>query len=177
MFGSHTFVPTSWMCKKQTSAVSHSSKEAEIIPLGAGLRMDGMPALDRSVSLFSKQIKKPKMECEETRRVAPHQTRTLQTKPRFQFATTTLNWVMFTACRRSLLNSVRCSIFWRTKKQWQMIIRSPTMRHASRNPQSCSWLVAWQNFINLNPKIQIKYVDTKHQLADILTKGNFTRHG
>ena len=29
--------------------------------------------------------------------------------------------------------------------------------------------------INLDPKIQIKYIDTKNQLADILTKGNFTR--
>ena len=29
--------------------------------------------------------------------------------------------------------------------------------------------------INLDPKIHVKYVDTKHQLADILTKGNFTR--
>ena len=29
--------------------------------------------------------------------------------------------------------------------------------------------------INLDHKIQIKYVDTKYQLADILTKGNFTR--
>ena len=28
--------------------------------------------------------------------------------------------------------------------------------------------------INLDPKIQIKYVATKNQLADILTKGNFT---
>ena len=28
----------------------------------------------------------------------------------------------------------------------------------------------------LDPKIQIKYIDTKNQLADILTKGNFTRH-
>ena len=28
---------------------------------------------------------------------------------------------------------------------------------------------------NLDPKIQIKYIDTKNQLADILTKGNFTR--
>ena len=27
----------------------------------------------------------------------------------------------------------------------------------------------------LDPKIQIKYIDTKNQLADILTKGNFTR--
>ena len=29
--------------------------------------------------------------------------------------------------------------------------------------------------INLDPKIQIKYIDTKNQLADLLTKGNFTR--
>ena len=29
--------------------------------------------------------------------------------------------------------------------------------------------------INLDSKIQIRYLDTKHQLADILTKGNFTR--
>ena len=44
IFGSHTFVPISWMCKKQTS-VSHSFTEAEIISLDAGLRMDGIPAL------------------------------------------------------------------------------------------------------------------------------------
>ena len=44
-FGSHTFVPTSWMCKKQT-AVSHSSTESEIISLDAGLRLDGLPALE-----------------------------------------------------------------------------------------------------------------------------------
>ena len=45
ILGSHTFVPISWMCKKQTS-VSHSSTESEIISLDAGLRLDGIPALD-----------------------------------------------------------------------------------------------------------------------------------
>ena len=35
----------SWMCKKQTS-VSHSSQESEVISLDAGLRMDGLAALD-----------------------------------------------------------------------------------------------------------------------------------
>ena len=44
-FGSRTFVPISWMCKKQTP-VYHSSTESEIISLDAGLRMDGLPALD-----------------------------------------------------------------------------------------------------------------------------------
>ena len=45
VFGSHTFVPTSWMCKKQI-CVSRSSMEFEIISLGPGLRMDGVAALD-----------------------------------------------------------------------------------------------------------------------------------
>ena len=43
VFGSHTFVPISWMCKKQTS-VSHSSTESEIISLDGGLRLDGILA-------------------------------------------------------------------------------------------------------------------------------------
>ena len=45
IFGSHTSVPISWMCKKQTS-VSHSCTEAEIISVDPGLRMDGIPAID-----------------------------------------------------------------------------------------------------------------------------------
>ena len=45
ILGSRTFVPVSSMCKKQTS-VSHCSTESEVISLDAGLRMDGIPALD-----------------------------------------------------------------------------------------------------------------------------------
>ena len=45
VFGSHTFVPMSRMCKKHTS-VSHSSTESDIISLDAGLRLDGITALD-----------------------------------------------------------------------------------------------------------------------------------
>ena len=57
----------------------------------------------------------------------------------------------------------------------KMIImgRSPTMKHVSRTHRvALDWLF---DRINLDPKIQIKYIDTKNQLADILTKGNFTR--
>ena len=51
--------------------------------------------------------------------------------------------------------------------------RSPTMRHVSRTHRvALDWLF---DRINLDPKIQIKYIDTKNQLADILTKWNFTR--
>ena len=57
----------------------------------------------------------------------------------------------------------------------KMIIkgRSPTMRHVSRTHRvALHWLF---DLINLDPEIQIKYFDTENQLADILTKGNFTR--
>ena len=57
----------------------------------------------------------------------------------------------------------------------KMIIefRSPTMRHVSRTHRvALDWLF---DRINLDTKIQIRYIDTKNQLADILTKLNFTR--
>ena len=51
--------------------------------------------------------------------------------------------------------------------------RSPTMRHVSRTHRvALDWLF---DRINQDPKIQIKYLDTENQLADILTRGNFTR--
>ena len=47
------------------------------------------------------------------------------------------------------------------------------MRHVSRTTRvALNWLF---DRINLDSKIQIKYIDTKNQLAEILTKGNFTR--
>ena len=57
----------------------------------------------------------------------------------------------------------------------KMIIkgRSHTMRHVSRTHRvALDWLF---DRINLGPRSKIKYIDTKNQLADILTKGNFTR--
>ena len=57
----------------------------------------------------------------------------------------------------------------------KMIIkgRSPTMRRVSRTHRvALDWLFDTKN---LDPQIQIRHMDTAHQLADILTKGNFTR--
>ena len=57
----------------------------------------------------------------------------------------------------------------------KMIIKgtNPTMRHVSRTHRvALDWLF---DRINLDSKIQIKYIDNKNQLADILTKGSFTR--
>ena len=55
----------------------------------------------------------------------------------------------------------------------KMIIkgRSPTMRHVSRTHRVALDLLF--DRINLDPIIQIKYVESKNQLADILTKRQF----
>ena len=66
-------------------------------------------------------------------------------------------------------------IFEQNEAVIKMIIkgRSPTTRHVSRTHRvALDWLF---DRINSEPKIQIKYVDTKSQLADMLTKASFTR--
>lgn len=44
LVGPNTFVPVTWICKKQT-AVSHSSTEAEVIALDTAVRLEGLPWL------------------------------------------------------------------------------------------------------------------------------------
>ena len=66
-------------------------------------------------------------------------------------------------------------IFEHNEAVIKMIIkgRSPTMRHVSRTHRvALDWLF---DRINSEPKIQINCVDTKNQLADMLTKAHFTR--
>ena len=47
------------------------------------------------------------------------------------------------------------------------------MRHVSKTRRvALDWLF---DRINVDPMIQIKYTDTRNQLADMLTQGNFTR--
>ena len=51
--------------------------------------------------------------------------------------------------------------------------RSPTLRHVSRTHRvALDWLF---DRIDLDRRIQIKHIDTKNQLAGILTKGSFSR--
>ena len=69
----------------------------------------------------------------------------------------------------------RLGLFKDNEAVVKMIIkgRSPTMRHVSRTYRVVLlWLF---DRINLDTKIQIKYMDTKNQLTYILTQGNFTR--
>ena len=165
----HLF-PISWMCKKQTS-VSHSSTESEIISLDTGLRLDGLPALelwDLIVSVLEMflvfQIIRGNLRVMLTKRQKSHSkidvVRDIDLVP---------------SNVQSANHEALLYVFEDNEAVIKMIMkgRSPTMRHVSRTHRvALDWLF---DRINLDPKIQIKYIDTKNQLADILTKGSFTR--
>ena len=172
VFGSHTFVPISWMCNKQT-AVSHSSTESEIISLDAGLRFDGLLALELwdlivsvlgIVSRVSDGSGKPKCDVHKHHKHKSH--KKIDVMKDIDDVPSNVQ----SACQETLLY-----VFEDNEAVIRMIIkgRSPTMRHVSRSHRvALDWLF---DRINLDSEIQIKYIDTKNQLADILTKGNYTR--
>ena len=149
VFGSHTFVPISWMRKKQT-CVSHSSTESEIISLDAGSRMDGIPELDLwNGKAFKKQF--------STQTFSPVSQRHLELS-NVDFVSSNAN-----SCHKGAM----LCIFEDNEAVIKMILmgRSPTMRHVVRTHRvALDWLF---DRINFDPKIQIKYVDSENQLADI----------
>ena len=155
------------MCKKQTS-VSHSSTESEIISLDTGLRLDGLPALELwdlivsvlgNISHISDRTGKP-----------------VNVKNKSHNKIDAMQDIDFVPSNvKSASQEALLYVFEDNEAVIKMIMkgRSPTMRHVSRTHRvALDWLF---DRINLDPKIQIKYIDTKNQLADILTKGNFTR--
>ena len=169
IFGSHTFVPISWMFKKQI-AVSHSSTESEIISLDTGLRLDGLLALelwDLIVSVFGSMTH----PTERTGRPV-----VTERSQKSQGKINVLNHIDYDPSNvQSSRQEALLYVFEDNEAVIRMIIkgRSPTMRHVSRTHYvALDWLF---DRINLDPKIQIKYIDTKNRLADILTKGSFTR--
>ena len=157
------------MCKKQTS-VPHSSTESEIISLDAGLRLDGIPVRDLwdlIVSVLGNTIQTP----ERPVKIVLHLTRFTNAS-----VINDLDNVDFIPSNvQSSHQEALLYVFEDNEAVIKMIIkgRSPTMRHVSRTHRvALDWLF---DRIILDHKIQIKYIDTKNQLADILTKGKFTR--
>ena len=154
--------------KLQFRTVQQNLKSS--ISLDAGLRLDGLPALelwDLIVSVFG-----------SVTQTSDRTGRPVDTE-RSQKSQGKINVLNNTDCVPSNVLSSRQEallyVFEDNEAVIKMIIkgRSPTMRHVFRTHRvALDWLF---DRINLDPKIQIKYIDTKNQLEDILTKGNFTR--
>ena len=134
------------MCKKQTS-VSHSSAESEISSLDAGLRLDGIPALDMwdlFVSVLGNTIHTTERP---ERPVIKDKSRKSQGK------TNVLNFIDCVPSNvQSSHQEALLYVFEDNEAVIEMIIkgRSPTMRHVSRTHRvSLDWLF---DRINLDQK-------------------------
>ena len=164
VFGSHTFVPTSWMCKNQT-AVSHSSTESEIISLDAGLRLDGIPALDLWDLIVSVLGNTTRNHDRTVRPVVstseicspPH---TIHKRKQSRRVINDLDNVDFIPSNVQF--SYQEALLYVFEDNEAVIKRTHRV--------ALDWF-----FDRMDPKIHIKYIDTKNHLADVLTKGTFTR--
>ena len=151
----NAFAHTSWMCKKQT-AVSHSSTESEVISLDTGLRLDGLPALELwdlivsvfgSVSLISYRTGRP---VDVHKHHKPH--KKIDVIENIDSVPSNV---------QSSRQEALMYVFEDNEAVIKMIVkgRSPTMRHVSKTHRvALDWLF---DRINLDPKIQFKYIDTK----------------
>ena len=147
VFGSHTFVPISWMCKKQTP-VSLSTTESEIISLDTGLRLDGLPVLEQwdlivsvlgNVSHVSDNSGRPEINAHK--RQKSHNR--IDVMKDIDLVPSNVQ----SANREALLY-----VFEDNEVVIKMIMkgRSPTMRHVSRTHRvALVWLF---DRINLDPK-------------------------
>ena len=148
------------MCKKQTS-VLHSSTEAKVIFLDARFRMDGIHVLDlwdlEKVMHSSKNVPaRGNPSRDETKVLA-------RRKP-----------------SRDDIQSKHANT--KTKRHGiQENEELSNVDHVVTSAKPCPFEAMLFIFednkavIELDHKIQINYVDSKNQLADLLTQGNFTR--
>ena len=147
IFGCHTFLPISWMCKKQTS-VSHSSTDSEIISLDAGLRMDGIPALD----VWDLIVTVLQGNTNQNDQVQGNLS-TSPTRKKIHGKIDDLNNIDFVSSKaHSSREEAMLYIFEDNEAVIKMIMkeRSPTMRHVSRTHRvALDWLF---DRINLDPK-------------------------
>ena len=169
IFGSRTFVPISWTCKKQTS-VSHSSTEAEIISLDA----DSLGFGDWSVSFRTEQnrwTQERELLWNPSAGVEPNMHNPIPIK-HTNVIPTSIDHIPSNTTHSD--SGAMLYVFEDNEAVIKMIVkgRSPTMRHVARTHRvALDWLF---DRINLDQKNRIRYIETRHQLADILTKGNFT---
>ena len=144
--------------------------------------MDGIPALDLwnlVKEVFHCDQNQPnKTKGHSAQRSLSHRVMT-STRKKSQTMTSTMHDSSELVHIHNVPSNVRFSVsiallyvFEDNEAVIKMIIkgRSPTMRHVSRTHRvSLDWLF---DRITFDPKIQIRYIDTKHQTADFLTQGH-----
>ena len=163
IFGSH--ICSNKLDVKETNFLLDSSTESEIISLDTGLRFDGLLALELwylIVSVFGRVSQISDGTGELVNDVERHR--------ESQGRINVVENIDQSSRQEALLH-----LFEDNEAVIKMIMkgRSPSIRHESRTHRVALDLLF--DRVYLDPKIQIKFIHTQKQLADILTKVNFTR--
>ena len=168
VFGSHRFVPISW--KKQTS-VSHSSTESEIISLDTGLRLDGLPALELWDLIVSVLVMFLVFQIDRGNLSMMITNITSLIRKSMWWKTLILSPQTFSPRVKKL-----CCMCLVTMKQWSKWLLKDEVPQWDMFP-GLTELLLIGCLIELiwTPKSKSNTSTPKNQLADILTKGNFTR--
>ena len=180
IFESHTFLPKSWMCKKQTSVSQFYRSWNRFsrccrFTHGRYSRSHSLGFGDWSISFRTEPDR-----WSQERELRWNPSAIAKSNIHYPIPIKHTNVIPtnidhIPSNTKNSDSSAMLYIIEDNEAVIKMIIkgRSPTMRHVSRTRRvALDWLL---DRINLDPKIQIRYIDTKHQLADMLTKGNFTR--
>ena len=186
--GPNTFAPLSWICKTQ-GAVSHSSTEAELIAMDAGMRLEALPALMLWETILDVMNPVPQETTAAANPTAVASKTRLARGNSMQtdFSHAENDELITLADYKTLLNvdwvppslpppsgRGRLLICEDNNAVIAMCIngRSPNMRHVPRTHRvNLDWL--FERLLQ-DPSINIAWVSTKHQLADIFTKGSFS---
>ena len=168
------------MSKKQTS-LSHSSTESDVISLDAGLRMDGLLALGLW-DVVIEVLRSPNNTQTPIKSVSGHRYQTEEcsrspskVKPKGHRGVQRFSQLNHVIANAHSQWESRLHVFEGNLAVIKMIIkgRRPTMRFVSgtrRVAVGCLF-----DRIDMYPRIHIKYVDTRNQLEDMITKGRCTR--
>ena len=196
LIGPRTFVPVTWMCKKQ-GAVSHSSSEAEVIALEMAVRMEvltGLQLWDSVIDVYDGKRVKEYMNVNPLRhqggKFNPATNKSKGGRSQYianeEIASAMIATEQITAeqiCEavdyypKSALYATGKAKCWIMEDNEACIAtclkgRSPKMAHINRTHRvSVDWLFL---LTRTDPGICLRYVNTKSQLADIMTKGSFT---
>jgi len=165
LVGPYTFCPITWLCKKQ-GAVSHSSTEAELIALDAGLRLEGLPAMTLWDLIIN--VLEPETQIAQTdTRVNQfkHLPGEIQELLNVDHVPTNVPEIS-SRCKLIIMEDNEAVIKMCNK------VRAPTMRHVPRTHRID--VDSLLERIHLDRGINIRYINTKLQIADIFTKGSFS---
>ena len=158
--GPNTFAPVTASCKKQT-CVSHSSTESEIVAAEQGIRMEGLQAL-AFWELVTELLRTDKPDTAETQVAKPS---ALELNPYSE----SFNPGKYFAYTRKKGHTTVLVIAEDNEAVIKIIkkARSMALRHLPRTHRID---VQWLFEVCAHPRVHMLYVNTKQQVADLMTK-------